>query len=269
MMKRKFLVLTLSAMVSAGYTQSRRVIIETTFGDVVVELYDDTPLHRDNFIKLVESGFYDELIFHRVINEFMIQGGDPESKGAPAEKHLGQGGPGYTIDAEIVYPKYFHKKGVLAAARTGDQVNPERKSSGSQFYIVQGKVYSEEEVDMLEQNAAQRTAQAIVNRFAQPHIETFVKLQAAGDAEGMQNLQAQIMQEAATELEAARNFRLSPQIREAYTTVGGTPHLDDAYTVFGEVVEGMEVIDKIAAVETNPSNRPLTDVIMRMRVVAN
>jgi len=193
-----------------------KVLIETSMGNILVKLYDETPLHRDNFIKLVREGFYDGLIFHRVINGFMIQGGDPESKNAEPGKSLGTGGPGYTVDAEIVYPKCFHKKGALAAARMGDQINPEKKSSGSQFYIVQGNVYSNEQIDMLEQR---------------------------------------------------QNTKFSNEIREAYTTVGGTPHLDDAYTVFGEVIEGLDVIDKIAAVKTGRQDRPVENVTMKMKIV--
>ena len=266
-MKQHFFILALSVVVSATHAQSRKVVIETTMGDIVILLYDDTPLHRDNFIKLVESGFYDDLLFHRVINAFMIQGGDPDSKDAPPERSLGMGGPGYTIDAEIVYPKYFHKKGALAAARTGDQSNPQRRSSGSQFYIVQGQVYTHPEVDQIEQAAIQRQGQMVVNRYAQPHIEKFVSMQAANDTEGIQKLQEQVLAEAANELEALRSYKIPTQMREAYTTVGGTPHLDEAYTVFGEVVEGLEIIDKIANVETNAQNRPLQDVVMKMRVV--
>ena len=272
-MKQYFLIMTIclaASSTSCGQNRSNAdVVIKTNYGDILIKLYDDTPLHRDNFIKLVSDGFYDDLIFHRVINEFMIQGGDPESKGASPGTSLGQGGPGYTIDAEIVYPKYFHKKGALAAARTADQVNPERKSSGSQFYIVQGKVYSNEELDMMEQNMIRNKNQAIVMKYLEPHREEYARMQAANDGEGMRKMQEQIMNAAADELEELRSFKLPAEIREAYTTIGGTPHLDDAYTVFGEVIEGLDVIDKIAAVETGAQNRPIKDIVINMTIVKN
>ena len=270
-MKQYFLVLTICTVatsISCGQQipKDADVVIETTYGNIAIKLYDETPLHRDNFIKLAKEGFYDDLIFHRVINEFMIQGGDPDSKGSTPEQPLGSGGPGYQIDAEIVYPKYFHKKGALAAARTN---NPERKSSGSQFYIVQGKVYSNEEVEMEEQSMIQRQSQAVVNKYFEPHREAYIRLQTANDAEGMEKMRDMIMNEAAAELEALKSYKLPAEIREAYTTVGGTPRLDDAYTVFGEVIDGLDVIDKIAAVETGAQDRPLKNVVMKIKVVNN
>ncbi len=185
-----------------------RVVIETSMGSITVALYDETPGHRDNFVKLAGEGFYDGLLFHRVIEGFMIQTGDPMSKDAVPGEPLGSGGPGYTVPAEIVQG-LFHQKGALAAARQGDQVNPERRSSGSQFYIVQGRVWSDAELSQMEQQ---------------------------------------------------RGVPFTEAAREAYTTVGGTPHLDDAYTVFGQVVEGMDVVDRIAAVETGQRDRPEEDV---------
>ena len=189
--------------------RKKDVLIQTTMGDIVVRLSDSTPLHRDNFLRLVKVGYYDSILFHRVIKEFMIQGGDPNSKTAPAGQSLGNGGPGYTIPAEI-RTTLFHKKGVLAAARTGDDVNPQRASSGSQFYIVQGKVFRSGELDTLE----------------------------------MRRLNGR---------------KLPENQRQTYTTIGGTPHLDQSYTIFGEVVNGLDVVDKIAAVQTNRA-RPVQDV---------
>jgi peptidyl-prolyl cis-trans isomerase B (cyclophilin B) len=191
------------------------VEIETDFGKMTVQLYNSTPQHRDNFIKLVEDGFYDGLLFHRVIEGFMIQGGDPNSKNAKANSRLGSGGPGYTIPAEFV-DSLIHVKGALSAARQGDQVNPEKRSSGSQFYIVQGRTMTEEELGIL------------------------------GGRKGI---------------------RYTKDQREAYTTLGGTPFLDRDYTVFGRVIDGLDVIDKIAAVETQPGDRPKKDVKMKMRVI--
>ena len=193
--------------------RKRDVLIQTTMGDIVLRLSDSTPLHRDNFLKLVKVGYYDSVLFHRVIKDFMIQGGDPNSIRAAAGQPLGNGGPGYTVPAEF-RKTLFHKKGALAAARMGDNVNPTKASSGSQFYIVQGKVFRSGELDTLE----------------------------------MRRLGGR---------------KIPVEQRQVYTSIGGTPHLDQGYTVFGEVVKGSDVIDKIAAVQTSKAqdlDRPLQDV---------
>ncbi|HNW89606.1 MAG TPA: peptidylprolyl isomerase [Bacteroidales bacterium] len=193
----------------AGFSQvdqavtEKKFLIKTSMGDITIKLYNDTPQHRDNFVKLVKEGFYNGSIFHRVINKFMIQGGGAKS---------GTADVGYTIPAEIL-PKYFHKFGALAAARIGDQFNPQRASSGSQFYIVQGNVYTDAQLNSFEQSL---------------------------------------------------NKKFTAEEREAYKTVGGTPHLDGAYTVFGEVTEGFDVINKIAAVKTQPGDKPIEDVTMEI-----
>ena len=242
------------------------VNIATTMGDIKVLLFGDTPKHRDNFVKLVNDGFYDGTLFHRVINEFMIQAGDPDSKGAPAGKQLGAGGPGYTIDAEIVYPKHFHKRGALAAARQGDEVNPERKSSGSQFYIVTGRAYNENQLKQMEQQMSMMQKRDIFNKLAAEKRDTIMQLRRNGDHASLQKLQDELI--AITEKKAAENpARLSDEQRAAYTTVGGTPHLDSQYTVFGEVLEGMDVVEKIEKVSTLPGDRPKEDVkIIKMTV---
>ncbi len=196
---------------------NRMLVIETSHGNMTVELYNETPQHRDNFLKLVEEGFFNDLLFHRVIQNFMIQGGDPNSRGATAGVPLGSGGPGYTVPAEF-NPKFVHMKGALSAARQGDQVNPQKASSGSQFYIVQGKIESDQTLDGMQQrNGIEYTAEQ----------------------------------------------------RETYKNVGGTPFLDMQYTVFGRVVEGLDVIDKIAAVQTDrrAGDRPLEDVKMKIKVL--
>ncbi len=185
-----------------------RIVIKTSMGDMVAVLYANTPYHTKNFLKLIDEHFYDGLLFHRVIKDFMIQGGDPDSKDAPAGKALGSGGPGYTIPAEIT-PTYFHKRGALSAARLGDQMNPTRRSSGSQFYVVTGKVYTENELNQMEKQL---------------------------------------------------RSEFTPEQRKAYTTVGGTPFLDAQYTVFGQVVEGIDVALKISKVAKNGSDRPNEDV---------
>ena len=235
------------------------VNISTTKGDIKVRLYGDTPRHRDNFVKLAKEGFYNGVLFHRVINEFMIQTGDPDSKNAPKGKMLGSGDPGYTLEAEFVYPKYFHKRGALAAARQGDQVNPQRRSSGSQFYIVTGKVYGSQEMSQLDGQLQMAQQQAIFQRLAGENMEKIRALQSAGDREGLLELQNELI--AITEAEAAQNpAKLTDAQRTAYSTVGGTPHLDSQYTVFGEVVSGMEVVDAIQKVATDRNDRPTEDI---------
>ena len=221
---KKILILSASLLIAAftfaqkdstvkKKDRKRDVLIQTTMGDIVIRLSDSTPLHRDNFLKLVKVGYYDSLLFHRVIQNFMIQGGDPNSKRAAAGVPLGNGGPGYTVPAEF-RPTLFHKKGMLSAARSGDNVNPQKASSGSQFYIVQGKNFTDAGLDS---------------------VETF-----------------------------RMNGRKIPSAqREVYKTIGGTPHLDQAYTVYGEVVKGLDIVDKIASVQTSMGqdrDRPLQDV---------
>lgn len=245
------------------------VEIKTTEGDLTVRLFGDTPRHRDNFVKLAKEGYYNGVLFHRVINEFMVQTGDPDSKTAPAGKMLGSGGPGYDIEAEIVYPTHFHKRGALAAARQGDQVNPERRSSGSQFYIVTGKAYNDSTLNQMERQLQMMQKQNIFNDLAREHRDSIMTLRRNRDQAGLQALQDELV--AITEKKAAEApARLTAEQREAYTTTGGTPHLDNQYTVFGEVVDGMDVIDKIEKVETDSHDRPLKDVkILSMRVLTD
>ena len=245
------------------------VEIKTTEGDLTVRLFGDTPRHRDNFVKLAKEGYYNGVLLHRVINEFMVQTGDPDSKTAPAGKMLGSGGPGYDIEAEIVYPTHFHKRGALAAARQGDQVNPERRSSGSQFYIVTGKAYNDSTLNQMERQLQMMQKQNIFNDLAREHRDSIMTLRRNRDQAGLQALQDELV--AITEKKAAEApARLTAEQREAYTTTGGTPHLDNQYTVFGEVVDGMDVIDKIEKVETDSHDRPLKDVkILSMRVLTD
>ena len=244
-----------------------KVVFETTLGNIVVELYNETPKHRDNFLKVVNDSVYNGVLFHRVIKDFMIQTGDPSSKTAEAGQQLGSGDLGYTVEAEFVYPQYFHKKGALAAARTGDAVNPERRSSASQFYIVTGKSYSPQQVEMMEQRMGDQKKEDIFSGLVRERVDSIRNMQAAGDSLGLEELQNELI--ALTEAEYAKNpLKFTPAQVEAYTTVGGTPHLDGQYTVFGEVVEGMDVVDKIQQAATDPADRPVDDIkIISAKVV--
>ncbi len=244
-----------------------QVRISTNYGDIVVRLYDETPEHRDNFLKLAREGYYDNTLFHRVIKDFMIQGGDPDSKGAPAGKHLGTGGPNYTIPAEFVYPQYFHKRGVLSAARQADQVNPERRSSGSQFYIVWGKTYSDAELKQLAAQLDGQRGQQIFNGLAAQHRDSIQAMYQRGDQKGLMALQNRLAAETDKILKETQGFTFTPEQIEAYTKVGGTPFLDNQYTVFGEVVEGLDVVEKIQGVATGSADRPKEDVVMTMTVL--
>ena len=236
------------------------VKIETTAGDIKVKLYNETLKHRDNFIKLVKDGMYEGTLFHRVIKDFMIQAGDPDSKNAPKGKMLGAGDVGYTIPAEFVYPKFFHKKGALSAARQGDNVNPKKESSGCQFYIVTGKVYNDSTLLSMESQMNENKINVIFNTLAQKHMKEIYKMRKANDEDGLYDLQEKLFAEAQEMAAKQPEFHFTPEQIEAYTTVGGTPHLDGEYTVFGEVVEGMDVVDKIQQVKTDRSDRPEEDV---------
>ena len=247
-------------------TTTPLVRISTNLGDIVVRLYDETPEHRDNFLKLAREGYYDSTLFHRVIKDFMIQGGDPDSKGAPAGKRLGSGGPEYTLPAEFVYPQYYHKRGVLSAARQADQVNPERRSSGSQFYIVWGKTYSEKELNQLAAQLDGQRGQQIFNELASHHRDSIQAMYKAGDQKGLMALQQRLAAETDKLLKATPGFAFTPEQVKDYTTIGGTPFLDNQYTVFGEVVEGLDVVEKIQSVATGSADRPKEDVVMKVTV---
>ena len=249
-------------------SEETKLKIETTAGDIVVKLYNETPQHRDNFIKLAENGTYEGTLFHRVIKDFMIQAGDPDSKNASKGQMLGAGDVGYTVPAEFVYPKYFHKKGALSAARQGDNVNPQKASSGCQFYIVTGKVYSDSALLNMEQQMNQMRFNNLFNTLASKHAKDIYKMRKAGDQEGLMNLQDTLIAQVEKQLAGQPEFHFTPEQVKAYTTVGGTPHLDGEYTVFGEVLEGMDVVDKIQRVKTDRNDRPEEDVkIIKVEVL--
>jgi len=233
------------------------ILIETPYGNMKIKLYDQTPKHKANFIKLAKEGYYNGLLFHRVINQFMIQGGDPDSKNAPAGKMLGNGGPAYEIDAEF-NDSLFHKKGVIAAAREGDDVNPQKKSSGSQFYIVQGRTFTDEELDKLEEKSS-------VGNYIASHPE--INKEAAnyrmtGNKPAFNKLIENIKKKGDFKIAKIPDYK-----RTIYKTIGGTPHLDNNYTVFGELIEGLDVIDKIAALKTDKNDRPIENVKMTIKVI--
>jgi cyclophilin family peptidyl-prolyl cis-trans isomerase len=265
------LITTFFIQISCGNSQESRqketlVRIETDYGDMTVKLFDQTPAHRDNFIKLANEGFYDGLLFHRVINHFMIQGGDPDSKTAQPGQRLGGGDPGYTLPAEID-SSLFHKKGVLAAARRGGPSNPEKRSSGSQFYIVRGKVFTVGALDTLEMKMNMQQQKTVMQKHFAAAQDELNQLQQAGKIDQFNIKVAEIREKANAELASMPKVVIGPQRREAYTTIGGYPSLDQEYTIFGEVVEGLDVLDKIAAVETGPADRPLTDIKMKVKVL--
>lgn len=237
-----------------------RLKIKTTEGDIVIRLYDETPRHRDNFLKLAKNGYFNGTLFHRVIKDFMIQGGDPDSKNAPKGKILGTGGPDYTIPAEFVYPRYFHKRGALSAARTGDEVNPDRESSGSQFYIVWGKIYKPAELKQMERQMAMQQEQEVFNLLAKEHREEIMEFRRNRDQAGLQTLQEQLIEETKKICKQKGKPTFTTEQTEAYTTVGGTPFLDNQYTVFGEVEEGINVVERIQNRKTDRNDRPTEDV---------
>ena len=242
-----------------------KVKIQTTLGDIIVRLYDETPQHRDNFVKLAKEGYYDGTLFHRVIKDFMIQGGDPDSKGAPAGKMLGVGGPDYTIEAEIKSGLY-HKRGALAAARQGDEVNPERRSSGSQFYIVWGQVYNEGQLRQFSKQMEMQQMQAVFNALAKEHHDEIMQMRRERNRAGLQELQEKLSAEAEAQVKA-QGAGMTDEQRAIYSTVGGTPHLDGQYTVFGEVEEGLDIVEMIQQSKTARGDRPVDDIEMRVVVM--
>ncbi|WP_303923021.1 peptidylprolyl isomerase [Draconibacterium sediminis] len=270
--RMKLIVLILIAFVGVGISCSNAkqsneqdlVVISTDFGEIKLKLYDDTPEHKQNFLKLIDEGYYDGLLFHRVMENFMIQGGDPDSKDAAPGKRLGGGNPGYTIPAEIL-PQHFHKKGVLAAARRGGPSNPEKRSSGSQFYIVHGEIFTPGKLDTMEMMLNSRAKNEFMQeKFAEekPKLDEYRK---NNDQDGFNIFVAELRAAADSAWAEQPKFSFTDEQREAYTTIGGYPSLDGDYTVFGEVVEGLAVLDKIATVETDQYDRPKTDIKMEIK----
>ncbi len=251
---------------AAGQNQVK-IEMKTSMGDVTLVLYNETPQHRDNFVKLVREGYYDGVLFHRVIKNFMVQTGDGSSRNATPDQRLGAGDVNYTIPAEFVFPKYFHKRGALAAARTGDEVNPLRASSGSQFYIVTGNRYSIDQLMQMKSRFVDGKKEEIFRKMVMELRDTIQAMQQRGDQAALMALQNELIQK--TEAQYALDpFDFTDAQLDAYTTVGGAPHLDGQYTVFGEVLTGMDVIEKIENVATGAADRPIEDVrIVSMKVI--
>lgn len=238
------------------------IVISTKLGDIELKLYEETSLHKENFLKLIKEGFYKDLLFHRVIDKFMIQGGDPSSRNASSKEFLGSGDLDYTIPAEF-NSKYYHKKGALAAARLGDQMNPTKASSASQFYIVTGDIIADKNLKNIEKQKIERKKQAIYNELQTLHKPTIKELYANGDKSSLAELRTNLLQEAEDEVKALEKELLYTQDqKDIYTSIGGTPFLDGEYTVFGEVVKGLDVVDKIQKMATNSQDRPLDDIQM-------
>lgn len=267
------LILLLVSLIKTGVSQSfskETILISTIHGTMKVKLFNETPLHRDNFLKLVKEHFYDSLLFHRIIEEFMIQGGDPDSRTADQFKVLGDGDLNYTIPAEF-RPELFHKKGMLCAARNGDDVNPSKASSACQFYIVQGKPRTEEDLRSFER----RINKPLINRLRDSLLslpENSSLKQKIGSFKGTNNDSLLVYTKVLNE-KTDKAYELTPHYtfpeahKTVYKSLGGTPHLDTNYTIFGEVIEGLEVIDRIAAARTGKNDRPLTDIRMKITVV--
>lgn len=269
-----FLFLFVTSLISSCAQKNKSkdylVTIKTSYGDMVAVLYDETPKHKENFIKLAKEKYFDSLLFHRVIPAFMIQGGDPLSKKAQPGEHLGVGGPGYTIDAEF-RNEFFHERGALSAARLGDQQNPTKASSGSQFYVVQGKVYADEELNQLETSIAyNRKNTALREVLSMPAYQnlrqSIIEKQQAGDGQWLNSFFLQSDTLIKKVKPTYQAFTFSPESKVRYKEVGGAPHLDGDYTVFGKVIKGLDVLDKIAAVSRDADDRPTEDVRMYVTV---
>lgn len=275
-MKKIHILLLLSIYIAASCTKQvtdkqgrKTVLLETNKGNITLVLYDQTPLHRDNFIKLVNKKFFDGTIFHRVIDNFMVQGGDPDSKNAKAGDFLGNGGPGYTIPAEI-QKGIYHKKGALASARLGDDMNPERASSGSQFYIVEGTIFSDAELDAMEEQKKTQLQKKLAEEYQKKNKE---KLEELNNIRSKKKRQVAIEQftkeqeEIVNKIVEKERFRYTADERETYKTIGGTPHLDGGYTVFGEVIDGLDIVLQIAETPTDKRDRPKEDIVIKKAVV--
>ncbi len=253
-----FILFTISC--TNNQTDKNLYRIETNFGDITIKLYNKTPLHRDNFEKLVTENFFEDILFHRVINNFMIQGGDPDSKNAKFGDFLGEADCGYNIPAEF-NDSLFHKKGVIAAAREGDKINPKKESSGSQFYIVQGKVFTDNQLDSLEISINKNIKESLYKKyFSIEENKAFDK----GEDINYESIITIVKVKVKQDIDSIGKYKIPEFKRKYYRTIGGTPHLDGNYTVFGEIINGLEIVDKIASVKTDKNDRPIVDIKMKI-----
>lgn len=264
-MKKILVYIILSLWVCVGHAQSRNVIISTTLGDIKIMLYDDTPKHRDNFLKLATQGHYDGTLFYRVVKNFVIQGGSSDSKNASPGKHIGYGSSELTIDSEFRENR-FHKRGAICAPRQPEDINHFLMSDVSQFYIVHGRVYSEAELDLLEKATNNPIMIDLKKKFYLPQKAKLDKLKTE-DPQAFNSLLREIKDKIAFEYTLSNRLEFTPEQRKVYTTLGGLPELDADYTVFGEVVSGFNVVEKIATLETDKNNRPYTDVKLVVRIL--
>lgn len=236
------------------------VLIETSSGEIKVKLYNDTPKHRDNFIKNVKNHMYDGIIFHRVVKNFMIQTGDPSARDVPQGAPAGGGDVSWTVPAEIVYPKYFHKYGALAAARENDDVNPEKESSGCQFYIVTGTKWTEAKLMSKENELNDVRQKEYFNQLVKECQNEVAELRKKKDTAKLLELQDSLERKSEEMLQTNPAMKITPEQIKIYSTIGGMPHLDNNYTVFGEVIEGMDIVEAISNVRTDHRNRPVDDI---------
>lgn len=239
------------------------VLIETSMGDLKVKLYNDTPKHRDNFIKVARSGAYDNMLFHRIVREFMIQTGDPALKPEGAAPTVDTTAYRYTVPAEIVYPRHFHKKGALAAARQPDSINPSKASSGTQFYIVTGRVFSPGALMELQTAIYESRVNDLYEELSRKHVKDMYLMRKKGEKEKLQALKDSLLLEAEAYMAQHPPRSFSQVQKKAYATKGGAPHLDGEYTVFGEVTEGIAVAEAIEKIRTNGKERPLKEVFIK------
>ncbi len=263
-MKKTIVFLLLNALIASSCSQRNDnepvIKFKTTEGTIVVKLYAETPKHRNNFVQLVEAGFYEGVLFHRVIADFMIQAGDPDSKNAGKRAMLGSGDVKYTVPAEIVYPKYYHKKGALAAARQGDDTNPERASSGAQFYLVKGHIFTDHQLDSIEISKNKKLELKLQLQFENQQKTEIEKYKKEGNQKKLAEIQSDVLAKVKAEMLKNKAFKFTEQQRNDYKTIGGTPHLDGEYTVFGEVIEGIEIVSNISKVKTGKLDRPIENV---------
>lgn len=263
----RYIIIGMVAAILCGCSvDSDKAEISTKYGNIEILLYDDTPVHRKNFIKLVSDGFYDSLLFHRVMPGFIVQGGDPTSRSAKRGALLGENDCGYTLTGEFRYPKHIHRRGAIGAARKGDRHNPDKRSSGSQFYIVQGKSFTDAELDAVEAGKNNTIKQNIYYKILPQYQDSLKFYQDNNMRLELSDLQLQIMTRVNEIAEQEGLFQFSDSVREIYRTIGGAPYLDGDYTVFGEVTDGFDVIDSIASQSIDLHSRPYDDIRMNIKI---